>query len=131
VHIAGAVEGFAHCDPARVFARRLDVGDDQVQATRGAGCCRGDVPAEDDRGAGAGGRELDHAPVAARREVGIEPPAEAGVESLGAIDVGNGDDDDLELHVDRPRGIPLNRLSAAHGSPLQASKRWIDGAGML
>jgi hypothetical protein len=32
-------------------------------------------------------------------EVGVEPPAQAVVEALGAVDIGNGDDDDFELHV--------------------------------
>ena len=46
-------------------------------------------------------RELDHAPVVAGGEVGVEPPTQVAVKALGAIDVRNGDDDDLELHVDR------------------------------
>ena len=34
-------------------------------------------------------------------EVGVETPAEAGVELLGARDIRDRDDDDLELHVRR------------------------------
>ena len=49
---------------------------------------------------GAGRRELHHAEALAVVEVGVEPPPEVRVELLRAIDVRNGDDDDLELHVD-------------------------------
>src|SRR4051812_47087633 len=48
--------------------------------------------------------ELDHAPVVTGGEVGVEPPTQAAVKALGAIDVCNRDDDDLELQVDRPCG---------------------------
>jgi len=41
-------------------------------------------------------------------DVGVEPPAQAAVKALGAIDVRNGDDDDLELQVDRPRSRGLD-----------------------
>jgi hypothetical protein len=101
MHVAGAVKHLADRDAAReqVGAGGLDVGDDQVQSLRGAGRRRGDVLAEDDRAWRAGRRELYHPPVAGG-EVGIQPPAEAAVKALGAIDVRNRDDDDLELHVD-------------------------------
>ena len=36
-------------------------------------------------------------------EIGVEPPPQALVEALGAIDVGHRDDDDLELQIDRRR----------------------------
>src|SRR5580698_9228767 len=77
-----------------------DVGDDQVQALSGAGCCSGDVPTEDDRASGAGRRELNYAEVAAVVEVGIEPPPEFRVELLRAVDIRDGDDDDFEFCVD-------------------------------
>ena len=48
-------------------------------------------------------RELDDPKRVTDDEVGVEPPAQVAVEALGAIDVRNRDDDDLELHVDRPR----------------------------
>ena len=35
----------------------------------------------------------------ARREVGVEPPSQSGVEPLRPVDVRHGDGDDLELHV--------------------------------
>ena len=41
-----------------------------------------------------------------------EPPAEPLVKLLGAIDIGNGDDDDLELHVHRAGLRRENRLGA-------------------
>src|SRR5215472_8244222 len=56
--------------------------------------------AERDRGGGARGRELDDAKAGQRGVVGVEPPAKALVELLGLVDVGHGDDVDLEVHVD-------------------------------
>jgi hypothetical protein len=85
------------------LAGGVDVGNDQVQALGGAGRRRGDVLAEDDRGRRAGRRELDDAEVVAGGEVSVEPPAQLAVELLGAIDVGNRDHGDLELHVEWPR----------------------------
>ena len=35
-------------------------------------------------------------------EVGVQPPPQALVEALGAIDVGHRNDDDLELRFDHP-----------------------------
>ena len=102
---AGVVEHLADLDSAteQLVAGGLDVGDDQVQALGGAGCRRGDVLAEDDRAPGARRRELDHAQVVTAGEVGVEPPPELRVELLRAVDIRDGDDDDLELHVDRFR----------------------------
>jgi hypothetical protein len=84
------------------LAGGVDVGNDQVQALGGAGRRGGDVLAEDHRGRRPGRRELDDAEVASG-EVGVKPPAEIAVELLGAIDVGNRDHGDLELHVEWPR----------------------------
>ena len=50
--------------------------------------------------AGARRRELDHAEVVTRGEIGVEPPPEPSVELLRAVDIRDGDDDQLELHVD-------------------------------
>ena len=97
------VKHFADLDAAteQLGAHGLDVGNDQVQALRGAGGSRGDVLAENDRAAGARRRELDHAEVVLVSVVGVEPPSELRVELLRAIDVGDGEDDDLKLHVNR------------------------------
>src|SRR6185369_11146475 len=61
-------------------------------------------------------RKLNHAPVVAGHKVRIESPAEAGVERLGTLDVRNGNDDDLELHVDRARRRGIGW--SCHGSLL-------------
>ena len=53
------------------------------------------------RARGARRRELDDV-VVVRGEVGVEPPPETPVELLGALDIRDRDDDDLELHVDLP-----------------------------
>jgi hypothetical protein len=50
---------------------------------------------------GAGRRELHSAPAISAGEVGVESPTQATVEALGALDVGHGKHDDLELHVHR------------------------------
>jgi hypothetical protein len=39
-----------------------------------------------------------------RGDVVVEPPAQALVEPLSSVDVGHGDDVDLEVHVDLPDG---------------------------
>ena len=51
-------------------------------------------------------------------EVGVEPPAQAAVEVLGALDVRDRDDDDLELQIDLPRICGLDcgiRVILSHG----------------
>ena len=102
VHAAAVVENLADLDAAseQFVAGGGDVGDDQVQALRGAGCCGGDILAEDDRASGARWRELDHAEVITVVIVGVEPPPEPPIELLRTVDIRDGDDDDLELRVD-------------------------------
>ncbi len=110
VHPAAVVERLADRDTAakQLFAGGLHVGDDQVQALGGAGCRRGDVLAEDDRAPRARRRELDHAEVFTVVVVGVEPPTEPSVELLRAVEIRDGDDDYLKLHV-HFRGIaPLS-----------------------
>jgi hypothetical protein len=53
---------------------------------------------------------------AGKQEVGVgfAPPTEVAVKAFGAIDVRNRDDDDLELHVDRPGSRRLNGSFAVH-----------------
>ena len=78
VNDVGLVKYLADLDTAteQVLADGLDVGDDQVKALGGAGCCRGDVLAEDDGALGARRRELRCAEVVTGREVSVEPPSE-------------------------------------------------------
>src|SRR5262249_27103554 len=59
-------------------------------------------------------RELHDAEVLTPGDVGIEPPAQCAVEAHGAIDVCNGKDDHLELHVDRAGSRGPDRGFAAH-----------------
>src|SRR6516162_5161673 len=101
VHAAVVVEHLADLDAAteQLVAGGLDVGDDHVQALGGAGCCRGNIRAEDDGATGARRRELDTAPVLTLGEIGVEPPAEILVERLRALDVGDGQDYHFEFHV--------------------------------
>src|SRR5215469_7298172 len=101
VYAVGGMEYLADLDTAatQVVAGCRDVGDDQVKSLGAAGGCRGDVLAEDDRARRARRRELDHAVIVAGGKVGIEPPTQAAIKALGAIDVRNRDDHDFELHI--------------------------------
>jgi hypothetical protein len=87
VHTAAAVEHVTDRDAATTHfvASGLDIGRDQVQALSGAGCCRGDVLADNYRAPGARRCELDRAPVVTSGEVAVEPPSEARVELLGTL----------------------------------------------
>src|SRR6202453_626402 len=76
----------------------LDVGNDQECLGR-TGSGRRDVLAEMDRAGGAQRRELDQAEIFGGGAVNVEPPSDPLVKRPRAIDIRNGDDDDLELHV--------------------------------
>jgi hypothetical protein len=100
---AGVVEDLAHGDAAgdQVGAGGVHVVHGEDQAVRRAGLGRRDALAEDDRGVRVVRRQLHDPPIVAGREVGVEPPAELLVERLRAVDVGNAEHHDFELHVDR------------------------------
>ena len=112
---AGDVEHLTHIDTAtdELGARRLDVGYHEEQSLCRAWRGRRHPLAEVDRGRRARRRELYAPKMVTDDEVGIEPPAQAAVELLGAIDVRDGNGGDLELHVDRPRSRG-DRSFAAH-----------------
>jgi hypothetical protein len=82
---------------------RHDVGHDEIESLRRTGCGRGDALTEVDRGRRTRRRKLHDPELVSFGEVGIEPPAEASVELLGAVDVRDRNDDHLELQVDRTR----------------------------
>jgi len=73
VHAGVVVEHLADLDAPteQLVAGGLDVGDDHVQALGGAGCCRGNILAEDDGATGARRRELDTAPVLTLGEISV------------------------------------------------------------
>ena len=110
------MEGFADGDAAieEFFAGGIDAGNDEIEALDGAGCGAGNVAAKDDGSGGAGRSELDDAEVSMVVVIGIETPAEFGVEVFSAIDVGDRDDDDLELHVGGRRGDVGGGLGRRH-----------------
>jgi len=60
---------------------------------------------------GARRRELNHT-TASRTEVAVEPPPEAAIELLGAVDIRDRDDDDLEFHVAFADGRIVGRVAA-------------------
>jgi hypothetical protein len=109
-HTAGIVEGFGHLDTAidELGARCLDVGHDGIEALCRARHGRRDSPAEDDRARRSWGRKLHDPELVAPGEFGVEPPTQVAVKALGAIDVRNGDDDDLEFR--RPGAKASSRL---------------------
>src|SRR6185312_1084725 len=103
-----AVPDVAHVDPTtdEFVVCRFDVGDDQACLGR-AGRGGRESLAESDRGPRAWGCELDDAKAVHRGDVVVEPPTQACIEVLGSVNVGDGDDLDLELHVDpRDARIP-------------------------
>src|SRR5215471_8422018 len=108
---------------------RHDVGDDQPPLGR-AWRRRRESQAERDRGGGARGRELDDAKAGQRGVVGVEPPAQALVELLGSVDIGYGDDIDLEVHVDHvcllERFLKLAGDFVGCGPRQHASRLWPD-----
>src|SRR5262249_36192717 len=74
-----------------------------------------------DRAGRAGRRQLYDAAAVPARQVGVQPPPQALVEALRAIDVRHGHDDDLEFHVDHPGAeyctwLCVTTLCAAHCS---------------
>jgi len=104
---AAAVERLADLDAAtdQLFAGGLEVGDDQVQALGGAGCGRGDVLAEVTEHAEPGGVNWSTRKSLPSAKSGVEPPPEVCVKLLRAVDIRDGDYDDLELHV----GVRVHR----------------------
>jgi hypothetical protein len=73
-----------------------------------------------DRAPRAGRRELDDPEAIIKDEIGVLPPPQPSLETLGAIDVGHRNDNDLELQIDRGGARDLGRvfiarLCAAHG----------------
>src|SRR6266481_7176498 len=111
-HAAGVVEQFAHLYTAidELGARRLDVGHDEIESLCRARHGRRNSLAEDDRASRAWRRELYDPKLVTLSEVGVEPPTQVAVKALGAIDVRDRDDDDLELHVDRPHSQAGSQL---------------------
>jgi hypothetical protein len=77
VHTVGVVEHLADLDAAtkQVFAGGLDVGDDQVQTLRGAGCGGGDIGAEDDRTSGGGVNWITRKPLPSSKSASRRHPS--------------------------------------------------------
>ena len=95
------MEDLADLDAAaqQIGTRGLDVRDDEVHVLGRSGRGGRHLRPELDRAGRPGRRELDDPEAVVEREVGIEPPAEPRVELLRALDVGDRDDNDLELQV--------------------------------
>src|SRR5271165_2230024 len=84
-----AVKRFAHFDAAidEFGARCLDVGHDKIESVSRARYGRRDSRAEVDRALRTRRRELYDPKVVTPDKVGVEPPTQATVKALGAIDV--------------------------------------------
>src|SRR5260370_1283904 len=97
------MEELADLDAAldHVGASDLDVGDDELEPLRRTRLGGGQTLTEGDRAARAERGELHRPDLLAQPEVGVEAPAEAFVEALRPVDVGDRDGDDLDPHVDR------------------------------
>ena len=107
-----------------LVARGLDIGDDQVQALGRAGRGRRDVRAELDRARRARRRELDDPEAVIEGEVGVEPPSEPPVELLRAVDIRDGDDDHLELHVHDAGSFPFDVSGLCQCLRLRCHRGW-------
>src|SRR5262245_25070721 len=90
-HVGTSADELGACGP--------DVCDDQPRSSVAAALR---ILAKMDRARRAGRRQLYDATAVSARQVGVQPPPQALVEALRAIDVRHGHDDDLEFHVDHP-----------------------------
>src|SRR5664279_2112657 len=119
------VEHLADLDTARhqLVAGYLDIGDDQVPNLSRTGRGRRESRAELDRALGARRRELDQAEVVTGGDVGVEPPPEARVELLRAVDVRDGQHHNLEFHIHLNRSAQKAAQLWASGSSARAAGR--------
>lgn len=88
-----------HAAAGELGPGRLNVGDDEVKSLGGARCGGGEPRTEDNRARRAGRGHLDDPEVLTTRDVGVEPPPQALIETLGPVDIGDRHHNDLELHV--------------------------------
>lgn len=84
----------------KVFAGRLNIGNDQIETLSRARRGRRYLRAELDRAPRAGRRELDDPESGVEWEICVEPPPKLCVKRFRAIDISDWNDDHLELHVD-------------------------------
>src|SRR4051794_40808815 len=97
-----------------VVAGGVDVVDHEDHALGGARLSRRAALAELDRARRVRRRHLHRAEVVADDQVDVEPPSEALIEALRAIDIGDGDLHDLQGHVDRAQWRRLGRSDTAY-----------------
>src|SRR6185437_6621444 len=112
VYIVAAMKNLAdlHAALKQIFARSLDVTDDQIKPQRRARSRVRHILAEDDRAPRTRWRELNHAKVLAVLEVGVQPPTKLRIELLRAIRIRDRNHNDLELHVDPRRTRPTGNV---------------------
>ena len=103
-----------------VGACRLEIGYHQVQTARGTWSRRREVRTKLDRAPRAWRRDLEQSE-AVTGDVGVNPPAETLIKLRGSLNVGDRDDDDLQLQSDGrvwspyrvELGLCLGRCSSA------------------
>lgn len=119
--------GGRHASADQLLPRGLDVGDDQVRAAhRPAWGVVVDADAERDGGCRAGRRALHHAELVVGLVVDVEVEAAlVGVEGLGAVDVGDWQQDEFELEV---HGSVLGMVGATLHHVKRAGTRKLIGA---
>ena len=115
------VPDLAHLDAAadELGARRLDVGDDEVRAAVGARRRVGDPDPDRERARRAGRGDLDDAELLVRLVVDVEVEAALlDVELLGAVDVRDGDQHELELEIhDAASWVLVGRSETCNAGP--------------
>src|SRR4051812_41529760 len=92
----------------------IDVADNEDHRLSGARLSRRAALAKLDRARRVGWRELDRPDVVANDQIDVEPPPEALVEALRAIDIGDGQRHHLERHVDRRHFPGIRRTGTAY-----------------
>lgn len=113
-HSAGVVERLTHLHPAfdELGTCCLQIGHYEVEVLRRARRGRCEALAEDNGASLTGGRELYDAKLITRDKVQVESPTQIRVKTLGAIHVGDRNDNHLELHVGASRsGVFLGESS--------------------
>src|SRR3954453_9377237 len=127
----GGLRLFLHLgdvDPAagEIFPGGVDVLDRQVQPVKGSGFHRRDALAEMDRALRVGRRHLHLPEVVTDDQVDVQPPSQALIEALCAIDIRDGHRHHLERHVDRRELLHLGRTGSAYVDGAHVDlRRWV------
>src|SRR5215472_14213866 len=111
---AGQVEHLTdrYAAAGKVLASHIDVGYGQQQALNRARLSGGNTLTEGDRATRVRRGHLDHPETVADRDVGIQTPPEALIETLCPVDISNWQRYDLELHIGGQVGLPHRSIGS-------------------